>query len=264
MTDTKTPGQETENHQEPKQPSDARIILGPLVKYAAIGLVLVGIIVTTAVMLDRQFNNIDQEVAELQAQLAKANEQAEANSKKKTDTASIADTVDAPVSEVSLAQATTAVSNTDVPQKPAIAEMPEVSQADSLVADDIDNSSPAATRPAPQVVAPVLVTGTTASTGTTTEAAAGLRTVHENDLFGQSMDEIIAERNAYLKERDRIYLEEFKRSQQKHLQLMRDRLVRQEQRIEERKQRYQEIYDIRAANMKERQEIRKSFMTDRI
>ena len=66
MTDTKTP------EQAQKQPSDARIILGPLVKYAAIGLVLVGIIITTAVMLDRQFNTIDQEVAALQAQLEQA------------------------------------------------------------------------------------------------------------------------------------------------------------------------------------------------
>ena len=265
MTDTKTPDQVTENYQEPKQPSDARIILGPLVKYAAIGLVLVGIIVTTAVMLDRQFNNIDQEVAALQAQLANANEQAEAVSKKKTDAAPITDTVDAPVSEVSVAQTAVAVSDATAAQIPAVAEAPEVIQADKLAADNTGSTSPVAvTQPAAQVVAPVLVTETVADTGIPAEATVGVRTIHENDFFGPSMDEIIAERNTYLKERDRIYLEEFRQSQQKRLQTMRDRLVRQEQRIEERKQRYQEIYDIRAANMKERQEIRESFLTDRI
>ena len=45
---------------------------------------------------------------------------------------------------------------------------------------------------------------------------------------------------------------------------MRDRLVRQERRIEEMKQRYQEIYDNRAANVREMQEIRESYLADRI
>ena len=78
MADTNTPDQDTDPGQAQKQPSDARVILGPLVKYAAMGFVLVGIIVTTAVMLDRQFNTIDQEVAALQAELKKAQEQVEA------------------------------------------------------------------------------------------------------------------------------------------------------------------------------------------
>jgi hypothetical protein len=45
---------------------------------------------------------------------------------------------------------------------------------------------------------------------------------------------------------------------------MRERLARQEQRIKEMESRYQEIYDIRAADMKEMQERRESFLTDRI
>ena len=67
MTDTKTTIAETDHEEDQNKPSDARIILGPLVKYAAMGLVLVSIIITTAVMLDRQFNDIDREVAELEA-----------------------------------------------------------------------------------------------------------------------------------------------------------------------------------------------------
>ena len=73
MTDTSSPDHEPANGPAANQPSDARIILGPLVKHAAVGLVIVIIIVTTAVMLDRQFNTIDQEVAALQAQLSGAN-----------------------------------------------------------------------------------------------------------------------------------------------------------------------------------------------
>lgn len=70
MSDTNTP--ETKQHK--KVPSDAQIILGPLVKYALIGLVLVSAIITTAVTLDRQFNDIDREIAALEAELAAANQ----------------------------------------------------------------------------------------------------------------------------------------------------------------------------------------------
>ena len=74
MTDT---NKTTEtNAAENTQPSDARVILGPLAKYAAVGLVLVGIIITTAIMLDKQLNDIDREMAALEAELAEANEQA--------------------------------------------------------------------------------------------------------------------------------------------------------------------------------------------
>ena len=73
MTDTLTPENDADNEETRKQVSDARVILGPLVKYAAMGFVIVTIIVTTAVMLDHQLNTIDEEVAALQAQLERAN-----------------------------------------------------------------------------------------------------------------------------------------------------------------------------------------------
>ena len=74
----------------------------------------------------------------------------------------------------------------------------------------------------------------------------------------------MAERNTYLKERDRVYLEEFKANQEKQLQFMRERLARQEKRIEQMEKRNQEIYDYRAANVKELQQKRESFLDDRI
>jgi len=74
MSETNTPETTIENEKNSNAPSDARIILGPLVKYALIGLVLVSVIITTAVMLDRQLNNIDREVAALEAELAQGNQ----------------------------------------------------------------------------------------------------------------------------------------------------------------------------------------------
>jgi hypothetical protein len=45
---------------------------------------------------------------------------------------------------------------------------------------------------------------------------------------------------------------------------MRERLARQEERIKKMESRYQEIYNIRAADMQEMQERRESFLTGHI
>ena len=250
MTETKTPGTETDNNEEQNKPSDARIILGPLVKYAAVGLVLVGIIITTAVMLDHQFNDIDREVAELEAQLAQARGDAVVE-------------VDTDIAAGPQAEATPAVETVAVRQEPVIDEVAEITEAEKPAARVIGNvvvTAPAVMQtatPTPQTE--TIVTETAAAEDTVADKAD-----RSTDMFDKSIDELIAERNTYLKEMDRVYLEEFKASQEKSLQFMRERLVRQEQRIEKMEKRKQEIYDVRAANVKELQQMRESFLPDRI
>lgn len=258
MTETITPGTRTDNNEEQKQPSDARIILGPLVKYAAMGLVLVSIIITTAVMLDRQFNTIDQEVAILQAQLAKANKASADDASAGVEEQAEAATVDVAAS-TRQAPAPEPVTRPDTVTQAVAA--PVQKPATVVVAAEATPS------PAQPVKADsVLITATEAATGTSTvakDAIAEQADAHY-DVFDQSIDEMIAERNAYLKEMDRIYLEEYKANQQKQLQLMRERLARQEKHIQEMEKRYEEIYDVRATNVKERQQRRESFLSDRI
>jgi len=246
MTDTKTPATETDNNEDPNMPSDARVILGPLVKYAAMGLVLVGIIITTAVMMDRQLNDIDRDVAELEAQLAQANTT--------TDSVQTAEDADEQSSPEPQAAALQAESVSSAIAEITVAEKPEENIVKSTVA------IPAVAQPAAQTTSIETSPVQTVAAENTVSA----ETAADDDYFVQPMEEIIAERNAYLKERDMEYLESFKASQDKKLELMRERLARQEQRIKEMESRYQEIYDIRAADMKEMQERRESFLTDRI
>ena len=255
MTDTKTPGIETENNENQNQPSDARVILGPLVKYAAMGFVIVSIIITTAVMLDHQFNDIDREVAELEAQLAQANKEA-------------AGEIDTGTTAELLAEPAPAVETVAVQQEPVISAPVEVKEAEKPAVSVVDNNVDAAPQVAQPAVQPVETetnpADATVAEDLVTEDAVVEAAINSNDFFDKSMDEVIAERNTYLKERDRVYLEEFKASQEKQLQFMRERLVRQEKRIEQMEKRNQEIYDYRAANMKEMQQKRESYLDDRI
>lgn len=267
MTDTTSPDQTTDSGQEArKEPSDARVILGPLVKYAAMGLVLVGIIVTTAVMLDRQFNTIDQEVAALQAELEKAGnpgKQAAADTPDSAIDDGLADTVADVQPQVPV------VAQTPVAPQPA--KIPAVTAADSqaepAVTEAADSKQPKAaviTAVAP-VVRPAVESNRRPAEPDPDQAADTAVTLPADDVFvDRSVEEFIADRNAYLQEQDRQYLERLRASRDRQLQLMRERMARYEQRIQEMEQRYQDIYDVRAADLEAIQERRESDSPDRI
>ena len=262
MNETQSSGTEADNNEESKTPSDARIILGPLVKYAGIGFVLVAIIITTVVSLDRQFNDIDREVAELEAQLAAAHPAADANLNATEEPADQA----VAVSETRAIQ----VSESEPEPSPAV----DPTSAQETLKDDASKVIET-----PAVADASLAGASNNSTGSATvdtvipaRQAAVVEQVNQNEdsiarpdvFFDKSIEDLIKERNAYLNERDRIYLEEFKASQEKQLQLMRERLARQEQRIEEMEKRNQERYETRAADVMEMQQRREDFLSDRI
>jgi hypothetical protein len=262
MNESQSSGTETDNNEDTKTPSDARIILGPLVKYAGIGLVMVAIMITTVVTLDRQFNDIDREVAELEAQLAAEHPAADAN-----QTAAEASVVE-----------TVAVSETQAEQ--AIDSEPASSPAIESGTHQVTSTEAANRTAETTAVADAAVAGTKArlvnyeavDQAVSVDQTTVVEQVNQNvdsvarpdDFFDRSIEDLIKERNAYLNERDKAYLEELKASQEKQLQLMRERLARQEQRIEEMEKRNQERYETRAADVMEMQQRRENFLSDRI
>ena len=74
-TETKTETEEkteteTKTEQNKTSKSDNKAVFGPLGKYAAIAVIMVSIIVTTAIMLDRQLNTVEQEIATIENEVA--------------------------------------------------------------------------------------------------------------------------------------------------------------------------------------------------
>jgi BMFP domain-containing protein YqiC len=262
MNETQSSGTETDHNEDTKTSSDARIILGPLVKYAGIGLVMVAILITTVVTLDRQFNDIDREVAELEAQLAAAHPAADANQTP----------VEAPVVETVAVSETQAEQTSDSEPASSPAIESGTHQVASTKAANRNAETPAVTNATVAGTAARYVDNETVDQVVSADQTAVVERVNQNidsvarpdDLFDKSIEDLIKERNAYLNERDKIYLEEFKASQEKQLQLMRERLARQEQRIEEMEKRNQERYETRAADVMEMQQRRENFLSDRI
>lgn len=269
MTDTNTPEQDTDPGQAQKQPSDARVILGPLVKYAAMGFVIVGIIVTTAVMLDRQFNTIDQEVAALQAELEKAREQVEVPEVAHADTVAVAEVAE-PAANTGTQPQPAPVAIHPVPLQQGrvdtVDTAPDSQPEVTAVQAPVNNQPEPAMLKTPAATTDAAVAPPGPAVGSRSEkvADAAVSVPADAVFFDHGMDEVIADRNAYLQERDRLYLERLRASRERQLQLMREHLAREEQKIQEMEQRYQELYDIRAADMKEMKERREYFLSDRI
>ncbi|MFV2005209.1 MAG: hypothetical protein ACC650_08370, partial [Gammaproteobacteria bacterium] len=70
-TDKKSP--ETENDSSTKNTTDNKSVFGPLGKYAIVAVIMVSIIVTTAIMLDKQLNTVDEQIAAIESEVAGLN-----------------------------------------------------------------------------------------------------------------------------------------------------------------------------------------------
>ncbi len=249
MTDTKNIETEVETTETQTdaatQQSDTKVLVTPLIRYAAIGVVLVGIIVTTALMLDRQIDDIETEIAALETEIVEANNTITAT------TAVVAETVET----VQVVETTPVIETI-----PVVEVATEVETA--TVVETATDKTPVevAEKIAVETVAPVEV----AVSPVQAQPVQPAIMASDRMPFETSFEDMIAERNEYLKEMDRIYLEEFKASQQQQLEMMREQLARQEQRIIDMEKRQQQRYNIRAANIKETQQMREEFLTGRI
>ncbi len=282
---TETNNSDTMHHgdKDVMAPSEARVILGPLVKYALMGLVLAVVVLTTVVMLDHRITDINREVAALEAELAAANQyvakgepsKAPQSQTNEDESATTRVTAASPASDATTQSAASEAqmhSSRDAIARPDESDKAGTSTpvaADTTVAQSPDEKRVASTALTTNVES-VIGASTMAKTPDTHQSAEQSNPVvmidhNERWLpYDQTFEAIIAERNAYMKHQDHVYLEDYKASQEKQLRLMRDRLARQQQRIKDMEVLYQQRYEFRAEDLKELQEIRESFMPDRI
>lgn len=283
MTEARTTDTTHHGENDNVTPSEARIILGPLVKYALMGLVLAAVLLTTVVMLDHRITDINREVAALEAEFAAANEYGVSVDQ---TTASQDQTNDSEATATHVVAVPTSLAATT---QSAVSESQTRSNTDVIVSPDKSDNAAVDAPIAPETtvasksedkrIAPTTIATTVDSTvdanATTKKPETRQRAVQPHPVmmvdqterwapFDQTFEAIIAERNDYMKHRDHVYLEDYRASQEKQLQLMRDRLARERQKINDWEAYYQQRYDTRANDLKELQEIRENFTPDRI
>ena len=241
----------TETRTETPATSDNKAVFGPLGKYAAVAVIMVGIIVTTALMLDRQLQSVDEQIAAIEKEVASIHA-AEASIPEQTATVETAG-ADVEVTEVEVteeaASETVAVIET-VAEPAAVAEAPAVQEAAT-----------------PAVVATTEATTTTAPAPFEMAAAKNNaaqahqeQLAKENqariDVYKQEQKQHLSEMFARIKTLESRQLDRYKANQDSQIARLREQISQQQQMIEALVLRNRELFELRAANIQRSQNNR--------
>ena len=253
----------TETKTETPATSDNKAVFGPLGKYAAVAVIMVGIIVTTALMLDRQLQSVDEQIAAIEKEVASIHA-AEASIPEQTATVETA-AADVEVTEIEVIEEATSET---VAVVEAAVETP-------AAATETATAAAVAETPAVQeTAAPVAVVATTEATIATAPAAPfEMATAKNNaaqahqeqlakenqariDAYKQEQKQHMSEMFARIKTLESQQLDRYKANQDSQIVRLRKQISQQQQMIEALVLRNRELFELRAANMQRSQNNR--------
>lgn len=269
---------------------DNKSIFGPLGRYAVIGVIMVSVIVTTAIMLDEQVNTIDTQLAEIQEQVANSQiTTAEAVAVEVTPV--VDDETVLAISESSTTQAANDTTSTSIEVEVMASPESDIT-ADIATVDDSNTEVTASAEPA--AVEPVSVEPVATTEPAVTEAAATksapveqVATLVEStevaaqsdqksldldmeqsfqariEAYKREQKQRMIENFARIKELETEQLEEYKASQEVRIERLRNQVAERKMVIDELIQREQESLEMRKANM-EKHRIYREQMLNRI
>ena len=234
---------ETETKTEAKKEQTSNhAVFAPLGKYAAIAVILVGIIVTTAIMLDKQLNITEAEIASIEEEITNLNNvQAQV-----TETSNLESKAGKPLNEAQVA--------TDKPVATAIttnstsAEVAEIEVAINAVIEDdrLKNNSPENTSQENNNMAnnQQNVTATAKMSSNTYQA--------HTESYKARKKTRMTEMFARIKDLESKQLEQYKVLQDEQVARLRDQVATQQQ-IDSLIQRNENLFNLRSANMQQNQ-----------
>ncbi len=246
----------TENTTTPET-SDNKTVFGPLGKYAVVAVIMVSIIVTTAIMLDRQLKTVDEQIAAIEEEVADMH-------------ASAAD-------ETSIAELTADASTTAIAAE--IKEVEGVEEvASKATAEVVAEVVEVVETPATEIVIVQQVTTAPATTAKTAQAnpatAAQFEMVAAKDAAQARQAKLTQENQARIKSYkleqkqhmtemfgriktlESQQLDRYKANQDSQVVRLREQIAQQQQMIEALVLRNKELFELRAASMQRNQTSR--------
>ena len=242
----------TEEETSTPETNDNKAVFGPLGKYAAIAVIMVGIIVTTAIMLDRQLNTVDEQLAVLESEAAAAYAiESEATTEEvttaeieptATDTSTTAkvETEEAVTSET-VAVATTPVATTI--EAPA-AEVVIAQETAATPVITTTNHNAVQARPVTQFE---LTTAT--SSAQTRQVQLAKEYQARIDTYKAEQKKNMSEMFTRIKALETKQLDRYKASQDGQIARLRKQITEQQQMIETLVLRNKDMFEMRAANV---------------
>ncbi len=243
----------TETKTETPATSDNKAVFGPLGKYAAVAVIMVSIIVTTAIMLDRQLQSVDEQIAAIEEEVASIHaaeasipEQAGTVETIATDVEMIEEAASETVAVVE-AVVETPVAVTETVATP-VAEAPVVQETTAPVA----TATEAATAPA----APFEMAAAENNTAQAHQEQLAKENQARIDAYKQEQKQHMSKMFARIKALESQQLDRYKANQDSQVVRLRKQISQQQQMIEALVLRNKELFELRAANMQRSQNNR--------
>jgi DNA-binding protein YbaB len=226
------------NSQNTSTVSDNKAVFGPLGKSAVIAVIMVSIIVTTAIMLDRQLNSVDEQIAAIKNEVAELNTQ-DTNT---TDTITSTQQTDDKTPSVSIDEATV---------EPQSAETPS---ADVLIAIETtpEKVDSGINHSAQQSQTATAAQFELATPETSTQARI--------ESYKQEHKQHMADMFARIKALESKQLNRYKASQDNQIVRLREQITQQQQMIETLVSRNKNLFELRSANVQRNQANREQIL----
>jgi len=242
---TKTKSETTETPVA-EQTSKNKTIFGPLGKYAAVAVIMVSVIVTTAIMLGKQLSTVDQELASIENTVAQ-----KFSSKTEVKDETVAVAVDTPAATIE--ETTIIAESANETEVVAIEE----STAEVLItAETTIASDNAATKTA------AIEQDVTAAEPAQFELASDSRAEQQAriEAFKVQQKKRMAEMFARIKTLESQQLNQYKTNQEGQIARLREQIAQQSKMIEALVLRNKDHYDLRAANIQRVQSSRQQML----
>lgn len=247
MTDKKT--KDTENQETQKPTNDNMAVFGPLGKYAIVAVIMVSIIVTTAIMLDRQLNSAEKYIAKVENEVTEINNVtdtvAEVNKTEVLATETISEKADASLQTAQIQE----VSATDVITTQQKAE--DSQTAEVVISSESDSVSPSTSNVLAQNATDMnqqAIEMQTRENQARIEAYKLKQKQHMGEVFSR------------IKTLESDRLTQYKETQDKQIARLRDQILQQQSMIEALILRNKDLFEMRAANVERNQSQREAIL----
>ncbi len=257
----------TSNDTTEQKANDNKKVFGPLGKYAIAAVIMVSIIVTTAIMLNKQLGTVDEQLAAIESEVAELNTAASANTviEKNEVTATIAPAAaveaEADKIEVAETEATPVVEQAATEKK--VVEQVAVEQK---VVEQTITETAIETPSAEVLVAKQEVSADVAEPATNVTPAQARHTqlAMENqariEAHKLEQKQRMTEMFARIKTLEAQQLDQYKASQDKHVERLREQIAHQQQLIESLILRNKESLKMREARVQKHQTNREQML----
>lgn len=250
----------TESNSSESSTASNKSVFAPLGKYAVTGVIMVTLIVTTAIMLDKQLSTVEQEIASIEKEAAKNSDAAIANNSTEAQTAvTVAATpaetsiTEPPAADVYVALATPKQTAQTTPNTVQSAPV----QTTPVQSASVQNVEKRAT------AEPVKNTADTENNIASRQQQMAMESQARIETIKLEQKQRMAEMFSRIKTLEAQQLDRYKTGQDKQIENLRGQLAQKQQLIDRLTSRNKALYEMRAASI-QRNQVKREEVLNRI